>query len=264
MIVKFAAHLRHNVVSYLALFVALGGTSYAAVKLPANSVTSKQIKKGAVASSDLRANAVTSAKVKDGSLLRKDFKAGELPSGGAKGEAGAAGAPGTSCAPGAKGEAGPKGDAGAAGGTGAPGAKGDTGSAGGKGDTGPRGPSDGFVAADGPAALVSTTFATQRSLALGAGSYVVTATATLNNGDIGAVTAACQLLLGGMAIDSALSVTLAPDTQGGETQAVALTGAGSLSSAGAAQLQCRSTQMTTVSSPSIVATQVASLTTPAP
>ncbi len=143
--------------------------------------------------------------------------------------------------------------------------KGETGGKGDTGDTGPRGPSNAFVAADGPPAVVGTTFATQRSLALGAGSYVVTATATLNNGDIGAVTAGCQLLLGGTAVDSALSLTLAPDTQGGETEAVSLTGAGSLTSAGTAQLQCRSSLTTTsLFAPSIVATQVASLTTPAP
>jgi hypothetical protein len=47
-----------TVVAYLALFVALGGVSYAALKLPKNSVGSKQIK----------ANAVKSAKVKNASL----------------------------------------------------------------------------------------------------------------------------------------------------------------------------------------------------
>lgn len=73
------------VISLIALFVALGGSSYAAIKLPKNSVGNKQIKK----------NAVTSAKVKDASLLAKDFKAGQLPQG-AKGETGATGARGPS------------------------------------------------------------------------------------------------------------------------------------------------------------------------
>lgn len=62
-------HVRQNLVAYLALFVALGGTSYAAAKLPRGSVGPQQ----------LRANAVTSAKVRDGSLLKGDFRAGELP-----------------------------------------------------------------------------------------------------------------------------------------------------------------------------------------
>jgi hypothetical protein len=60
-----------NVVSLLALFVALGGTSYAVAKLPKNSVGSKQLRK----------SSVTSSKVKDRSLLATDFKAGQLPAG---------------------------------------------------------------------------------------------------------------------------------------------------------------------------------------
>ena len=49
-----------NVTSVLALFIALGGTGYAAVTLPRNSVGSTQIKKRAVGSSELKTNAVTS------------------------------------------------------------------------------------------------------------------------------------------------------------------------------------------------------------
>jgi hypothetical protein len=37
-------HLRANTVAYLALFVALGGTSYAAFSLPANTVGTRQLK----------------------------------------------------------------------------------------------------------------------------------------------------------------------------------------------------------------------------
>ena len=59
------------VVSVIALCVALGGTGYAAVVLPANSVGTKQLKK----------NAVTSAKVKNRSLLAADFQRGQLPGG---------------------------------------------------------------------------------------------------------------------------------------------------------------------------------------
>ena len=77
------------IVSIVALIVALGGTGYAALKLPSNSVGAKQIKR----------NAVTSPKVKNGSLLKSDFKAGQLPAG-ARGPQGA------------KGEKGDKGDAG--------------------------------------------------------------------------------------------------------------------------------------------------------
>jgi hypothetical protein len=44
MLNRVVQHIRSNVVAYVALFVALGGTSYAALNLPANSVGSKQIK----------------------------------------------------------------------------------------------------------------------------------------------------------------------------------------------------------------------------
>jgi len=57
------------VISVIALIVALGGVSYAAIKIPKNSVGTKQLKK----------NSVTSAKVRNGTLLRNDFKSGQLP-----------------------------------------------------------------------------------------------------------------------------------------------------------------------------------------
>jgi hypothetical protein len=47
-----------NVMATIAVFLALGGASYAALKLPKNSVGTKQIKK----------NAVTTAKIKDGAV----------------------------------------------------------------------------------------------------------------------------------------------------------------------------------------------------
>lgn len=111
------------VVSSVALFVALGGTSYAAVALPSNSVGTPQLKRNAVASSKLGRNAVTSLKVKDGSLMAVDFKAGQLPAGpqGPKGDPGAPGAKGD---PGLKGEQGPQGVPGAQGPQGAPGLSG--------------------------------------------------------------------------------------------------------------------------------------------
>jgi hypothetical protein len=52
------AHLRQNAVAYVALFAALGGTSYAAIKLPSNSVGTKQIKPGAVRGSDVKNNSL--------------------------------------------------------------------------------------------------------------------------------------------------------------------------------------------------------------
>jgi hypothetical protein len=52
----------------LALIVALGGTSYAAVKLPKGSVGSRELKKNAVTTANIKNGAVTGAKVKADSL----------------------------------------------------------------------------------------------------------------------------------------------------------------------------------------------------
>ena len=80
---RFAKHrpTPAMVVAILALMVALGGTSYAAIKLPKNSVGTKQIKKRAVTGAKIRKNAVESSKVKDSSLMKKDFAPGQLPAG---------------------------------------------------------------------------------------------------------------------------------------------------------------------------------------
>jgi hypothetical protein len=56
------------IVACVALFVAMGGTSYAAVTLAANSVGTKQLKKNAVTSAKIKNAAVTGTKVKDGTL----------------------------------------------------------------------------------------------------------------------------------------------------------------------------------------------------
>jgi hypothetical protein len=114
---KMLTYVRRHHLALIALFIALGGTSYAAVKLPRNSVGSAQLKR----------NAVTGAKVKHGSLLAADFKPGQLPAG----------------QQGPVGPQGPKGDAGA------PGPQGATGPRGPQGDTGPQG-------ATGPTGTVDT------------------------------------------------------------------------------------------------------------
>lgn len=79
------------VVASLALLLSLGGTGYAALKLPRNSVGTSQLKP----------NAVTSAKIKNGTLRKADFKANDAPAGpqgprGADGPQGQQGAPGPS------------------------------------------------------------------------------------------------------------------------------------------------------------------------
>jgi hypothetical protein len=91
------------VVASIALLVALGGTSIAAVAVtvPRNSIGTLQ----------LRDNSVVSSKVKNGSLLARDFRSGQLPRGlrGVQGPAGPAGPAG------AAGPAGPAGATGPAG-----------------------------------------------------------------------------------------------------------------------------------------------------
>jgi hypothetical protein len=101
---RFLSYLRRHHIALLALFVAMGGTSYAAFKLPSNSVGSKQIK----------ANAVNASKVKNGSLLAGDFKAGQLPAG-AQGVQGLKGDKGDPCLASDPNCKGPKGDTGAQG-----------------------------------------------------------------------------------------------------------------------------------------------------
>ena len=88
-----------NVIALLALFIALGGTSYAVTALPKNSVGTQQLKK----------NAVTGVKVKNGSLSSADFAAGTL----LKGDTGASGATGATGATGPQGATGAAGPAGA-------------------------------------------------------------------------------------------------------------------------------------------------------
>jgi hypothetical protein len=56
------------VVACTALIVALGGTSYAAIRLPANSVGTKQLKRGAVTGVKVRSNALTGTQINEGTL----------------------------------------------------------------------------------------------------------------------------------------------------------------------------------------------------
>jgi hypothetical protein len=74
-----------NVTSTLALFIALGGTSYAAV-----SIGSANVRNNSLTGVDVRNNSLTGADVRNGSLLAGDFKAGQLPAG-TKGDTGAPG-----------------------------------------------------------------------------------------------------------------------------------------------------------------------------
>ena len=92
MLSHFSSRLSYaNVIATLALFLALGGSSYAALNLPKASVGGTQLKK----------NSVSSPKVKRGSLLVSDFKSSE--------RAGLRGPEGPQGLQGPKGDAGPSG-----------------------------------------------------------------------------------------------------------------------------------------------------------
>jgi hypothetical protein len=109
MLSRLRARLTYaNVVATIALFIALGGSSYAALKLPKNSVGSAQLKP----------NSITSAKVKGGSISTTDLKASARSllrgSRGPQGVQGKTGATGKTGKTGARGSTGPRGAAGSA------------------------------------------------------------------------------------------------------------------------------------------------------
>jgi len=78
-----------TVISLLALFVALGGTSYAVIKLPAKSVGNRELK----------SNSVTSAKIRARAVSRPDLApSARIGTRGMRGLPGPAGPPGPSAA----------------------------------------------------------------------------------------------------------------------------------------------------------------------
>jgi hypothetical protein len=85
-----STYLRRHHIGLLALFIALGGTSYAAATLSANSVGSRELKNQAVGSSE----------IKDGSIMKRDLRERlynslrESGGAGATGPAGPQGPPG--------------------------------------------------------------------------------------------------------------------------------------------------------------------------
>jgi hypothetical protein len=72
-----------NLMATVAVFIALGGASYAATQLPKNSVGAKQLNKNAVTTAKVKKEAITAAKVKKGTLTGKQInlaKLGTVPS----------------------------------------------------------------------------------------------------------------------------------------------------------------------------------------
>jgi hypothetical protein len=61
---RLLEHVRRQAVGYLALFVALSGTTYAAANLPDHSVTGEQIARRTIAGGNLKTNSVTARAIK--------------------------------------------------------------------------------------------------------------------------------------------------------------------------------------------------------
>src|SRR5262245_23567105 len=66
------------VVACIALAVALGGTSYAAIKLPRNSVGTKQLQKNAVVAAKLSARSVGPQKLQNNAVTTRTVKDNQL------------------------------------------------------------------------------------------------------------------------------------------------------------------------------------------
>jgi hypothetical protein len=67
-VTRTLGYLKQNAIALAALFIALGGTSYAAVAIPKNSVGSSQLRRGAVTSSKIRSGAITPGKLASNSF----------------------------------------------------------------------------------------------------------------------------------------------------------------------------------------------------
>ena len=90
-----------NVMATIAVFVALGGSSYAAI-----TITGKNVRNSSLTGGDIRNSSLTTLDVRNRSLLARDFKAGQLPAG-PQGLPGARGAKGDKGDRGVQGERGP-------------------------------------------------------------------------------------------------------------------------------------------------------------
>ncbi len=217
-----------NVVASLALFVALGGTSYA---IASNSVGTKQLKR----------NAVTSSKVRNGTLRARDIHKASL---GADRLTAAARASLT-------GQTGPKGA---------------TGLTGAKGATGAAGPSNTYASATEAGVSISALPGTiAREVTVPAGDYVVSATAALDNGQAQANAPYCSLTGPNGSIKGTYeTLKLAANLAQGEAGIYSTTVGTTFAVAGAIQLRCDTSPDNAnvqISTRSLVAVKVGALTT---
>jgi len=93
---RLRSHLSYaNTMATIAVFIALGGTSYAVAQLPRNSVGAKQIRAGAVGKSEVHRSAVRSKHIRDRSVALRDISVSARTAlRGQTGPAGAQGPPG--------------------------------------------------------------------------------------------------------------------------------------------------------------------------
>ena len=223
-----------NVVATLALFIALGGSSYAAV-----SITGREV----------RDDSLTGRDIRDGSVRARDLRAGTLEAGprgltGPRGATGATGASGPAGADGTAGTAGPKGDTGPAGPAGPAGSSGGaTGPAGPAGPTGPRGPSNGysFVSAQETGRFLLTTRTDLGQLDLPAGRYLLAAKVHSDNeSGAGPADVSCWLMNGVTELDKSEATMAAnggPNVQ--DEDVLTLIAAVELGSTGSIELECQ-------------------------
>jgi hypothetical protein len=130
------------------------------------------------------------------------------------------------------------------------------------GPAGQRGPSDVRQILNGGTTAWSGSFATQRSLSLPAGTWLVTATLGVDSqGAAGTMqTCTCRLAVGGAVVDQ-VDLTLGANGTVNERAALTLQGGRAITASGPAELQCQSTGAGRVTHASLSAIQVANLST---
>jgi len=198
-----------HVLSATALFVALGGTGYAATQ-----VTSSQVRDGSLTGRDVKNNSLTGRDVRNGSLRAADFGAGQLP----------AGQPGPA---GARGAAGPRGAAGA------------QGPAGEVGAPGQNGVSHGIVEFKPGAVRVGTVSSSViHSVPLPPGNWVLTAHGQLDNDEGAVQRVGCSIVAGGDPAAELAITRLGVQGQPGEQSPFSISAGIEAPSGRTAQLRC--------------------------
>ncbi len=217
-----------NVMSTIAVFLALGGTSYAAWSL-----TGRDIRDESLTGRDIRNASVGSVDIENGSLRAVDFHKGTLKPGprGVRGPQGEQGPVGEDGEDGARGVAGPEGPMGA------------------QGSIGPRGPIGPsrveVVEQDDQVDLVT---ASDRQVIgsepMAAGFYEVSAKVNVGRDDApagsGGVRCTLEVLGAATPIDEAFGALAAAGADGSSSQVLTLIGGAELEAADELRVRCRS------------------------